>query len=138
MIVNQQYSHIAETVLQASEFKFYYTGSKFFGGMTEKSDIDFFTQDSKEVRKFLEDNGFSLDESNSYSEKGCSAVYEYYSHPRIHVQVVGGVNIKIDAQNLLLASGVRMSSIPKISRRYVWDVAIGLAWAKVQSHPALV
>lgn len=137
MIANQTYQTVPEELLQTSEFKFYYTGSKFFGGQTEKSDVDFFVQDSKEVRKFLEDNGFSLDEGISYRDKGCSAVYEYYSRPMIHVQVVGDVNIKRVAQDILIASGVHMASIPKESRKYIWNVAIGLAWAK-QAHPALV
>jgi hypothetical protein len=52
--------------MENSEFEFFLTGSRFFGGVHEGSDYDFFVCGTEEVGKYLLDNGFFLDGENSY------------------------------------------------------------------------
>ena len=46
--------------LKASKFEFHLTGSRFFNSATKESDYDFFTKNCPEIKKWLEDEGFTL------------------------------------------------------------------------------
>ena len=48
------------SILENSKFAFQLTGSRFFGNATEKSDWDFFVQNSPEAIDFLRSNNFAL------------------------------------------------------------------------------
>lgn len=60
-------THSTIKILEQSEFEFYPTGSRFFGGVSANSDYDFFVEDTNAVRNFLAMSGFALDRT-AYDE----------------------------------------------------------------------
>jgi len=137
MICNQAYASPLEKLLADSTFEFFITGSRFFGGVTEKSDSDFFVQDSPLVRTFLEGHGFQETFDHSYVDKGNCSVYEGhggYAFPKLHVQLVKNVRVKQQAQLLIQHSYLYMPAVPKEARRHVWDLAMSIAAMSLESE----
>jgi len=68
--------------LDNSEFTFYPTGSRYFGGyIGEDTDWDFFVEDSLLLHTFLTANGFILREGTGYGQdKTITVIYSYYSN----------------------------------------------------------
>lgn len=97
-------------LMQQVGHKFQLTGSRFFGTSTEKSDWDFFTQDSPGVRLWLTTNGF-VDSTGGtgYVDDGlCVDVFTFVGeHERfnpsqyIQVQLVKDFSLKQKIQEQL-------------------------------------
>lgn len=85
-------------ILHKSTFKFHLTGSRYFGTAHNGSDTDFFVQDSPEVRKFLEENGFKTI-PGKYRDTQTTDVFKRES---IDIQVVKDYSLKLKAQELIL------------------------------------
>ena len=94
---------------QNIQFKFYLTGSRYFGGDTKDSDWDFFTADTETVRDWLWDQGF-VKLSNgypegSYSHDGNTAdVFRHYLG--VDVALNKDIKKKTTAQDILYQSGL--------------------------------
>jgi predicted nucleotidyltransferase len=104
--------------MRQSDYLFYLTGSYFFGGVTEHSDIDFFVEIPNTTEepfssfvKFLSRHDFIPDPNNyKYADKSILAIYrrEFREglEPPIHIQVVKDAAIKNVAQEILKAQGM--------------------------------
>ena len=124
-----------------SPFHFYLTGSRFFGTADERSDWDYFVDDSDEVRDFLQNLGF-YDISNpprsqhrgwDYDEgpripevydlkdvQGTNAIFEHRSG--IHVQLVQDASHKNQIQVLLKGRGFPWGCKDKYILRKIWNL----------------
>lgn len=67
MITNAQLLPVTVEMIQKHQHPFYLTGSRFFGGVTDISDWDFFALYSEELRSQLLDYGFEPDDNDTYS-----------------------------------------------------------------------
>lgn len=113
--------------LDSCAFKFYLTGSRFFGNTTQFSDYDFCVEYSSEVETFLKSYSFKKDDNSYY----CSAIQQtvaVYKNGEVHVQLIENVERKLKAQEFLLKTkklnGVSKRSKTKISS--VWNDAFYL------------
>lgn len=113
------------SMMEESDYTFYLTGSRFFGGSNSKSDWDYFVEDSKEVRKFLENTGFWMmdKEDSTTTHYGDASMVALYSRNDIHIQVVKDAYLKHRAQ-AFLTRHANMKSVPKICRRHLWNMAL--------------
>lgn len=106
-----------ENRLHLSTFMFYPTGSVYLGVDTEESDKDFFTEDTPEVRKFLEDFGFNVLGVEDYY-KDCLGIVDVYRLGKIDVQVVKGAEQKQMFQQKFHSVLFMMKN--KLDRREFW------------------
>jgi hypothetical protein len=86
-------------------FKFYLTGSRFFRTNITFSDWDFFAQDSKIMRSFLESIGFEkITDVEEYKDRQTEIVYRINENTsnQVDVQLVRVVAIKMIAQELMI------------------------------------
>ncbi len=67
MITNAQLLPVTVEMILKHQHPFYLTGSRFFGGVTDISDWDFFALYSEELRSQLLDYGFEPNDSEAYS-----------------------------------------------------------------------
>jgi len=113
-----------------SQANYYLTGSRFFGTYTVNSDWDFYVADCPEVRKELENLGFT-EEKNSYSDGLTSKVYVHQS-ANVHVQCVKDIHVKEHVQNSLLVTSKKHPSFFKnISKKReyeLWQTMIEFAY----------
>ena len=123
MIVNVR--HEDSIVRKMEEFpgKFYLTGSRFFGGVHSKSDWDYFTNDTYKTRAFLQLLGFVEDQKSAELQYDDFSLNTVFVLNDIHIQLVKDAFVKNKAQTFLLEN-VPMKSIPKASRKYVWNLAL--------------
>jgi len=92
-------THSLISILEASQFEFYLTGSRFFGKeQSHSSDFDFFVQDSPEVRTWLTKQGFKA--CLSYQEDQLiDIVYQNYKDGIwVDVQCINDIEVKKIAQ----------------------------------------
>ncbi len=82
--------------LEACPYKFYLTGSRFFGTQRADSDYDFFVQQSGDVLAALEQNGFKLDNESYERDPIMTRVYK---RENVHVQVVINAKMKLCVQH---------------------------------------
>lgn len=81
---------------------FYLTGSRYFGGYTDTSDYDYFTEDTQSTAKLLEEHGFRKLGFTDYKDELTSSVYRVeIDGKRIDIQLVKDVRLKIRAQQIL-------------------------------------
>lgn len=128
---NQSFPEYGE-ILKLLPFKFYLTGSRYFGTETEESDWDVFAQDDGYLRYVLEQNGFEKEKLPKYTgDSLCDAVYK---KENIYVQLVNNVTKKRDIQFALI---IPMYSLKpdKNTARILWKLAVeayerGQAWEK--------
>jgi predicted nucleotidyltransferase len=125
MIVNQRHDTSIIGKLEKSEFSFYLTGSRFFGGYHPGSDWDYFVTDSLKVRGFLDSLGFSEDENLTLQQYDDSTIITVMSYNDIQIQLVKDANFKHEVQTLLLQTN-GLHSVPKASRKFVWNYAVAL------------
>lgn len=123
-------------VLRNSPNEYYLTGSRFFGGVRENSDWDFFVQSSPEVIKELVDLGICLVskhdvqsaiDSAGYFDSLTNQIYHTEEGCGIHVQLVSDVETKFAVQKLLKNSkilGNFLTHEQKNLRKKIWDLAI--------------
>jgi len=87
---------------ETSEFTFYLTGSRFFGGFSSNSDYDFFVQSNPEVVDFLKQIGFIREKDNYKDDPNIDSVYVCSCSPiSIHIQLVKLAEIKQLAQEII-------------------------------------
>lgn len=106
------------------------TGSRYFGGFTEKSDYDFFCEDTEDNRATIASLGkWTIEEmtldSVTYKDVNCSEVWIHYSIPNIHIQFVKNVDRKLEVQTFL--RNFPFSLVDKRARRDVWNWAYRVA-----------
>ena len=127
LIMTQSYINDVQRVLNqmdTSEYKFYLTGSRFFGGcQVNESDYDFFVESTPQIVVFLYNLGFKdITASSMYKD---SLIHVIMRHPTgIDVQVVNNIYLKIKAQALLKELGIFTWLTDKNYRRVLWDRAI--------------
>lgn len=141
MIIGHK-QNATESVLasvQSSPCQFHLTGSRFFNTATALSDWDFFTTDDKMVRSSLVLWGFKIHsmpqrgairktaivdkQDYSYIDTNCITVYRHHE-AKIDIQIVKDVNLKVDAQNMLLPLyPFIIKDIPKHGRWKLWHAA---------------
>lgn len=110
--------------LQSSDFKFYLTGSRFFGNFTKYSDWDFFVKDSLEVRNFLQEIGFSIHlKDYTYKDRNLNFIVCHNNVP-IQIQLVNDADLKICAQVLLFETDELRNVQDKSKRSYIWNKAL--------------
>lgn len=108
MLVNQRLK--TPTVvfkLVSSDYKFYATGSRYWGNSHDRSDWDFFVQDSTEVRDYLASLGFVTDIARHYdADRHCRAVFVYGDEDipemMVQIQLVSSDELKHSVQQTLL------------------------------------
>ena len=116
MVENEKEAIISarDFIFHDHDYKFYLTGSRYFGGATENSDYDFFIQDSDEVARDLLHHGFEL--LPSYSCDGSGEKRLARDHDIIRVMRftdtdINGKPFQIDVQ--LVADVKRRAAIIK-------------------------
>jgi hypothetical protein len=128
--------------MRSSLYEFYLTGSRYWGTFTEKSDWDFFVQDSKSVREYLTKRGFTnYSRYSEYAADGqCIDVFVYrpFNEPssddlsnQVHVQIVLDAKFKQAVQEelfRLFPRGFR----DKDEASKIWLTAFTLAKYKPQ------
>ena len=87
-------------------FSFYLTGSRFFGWANANSDIDFYTENSPEVKKILKDMGFEelpggYETRSNYLKDNQTLSVMRHRTAKIDVQIVYDVEVKTEAQRIL-------------------------------------
>jgi len=125
MIVNVRHDSSIIGKLEKSEFSFYLTGSRFFGGYHSKSDWDYFVSDNARVRDFLYSLGFYESEGEALLRYDDSTIVTVLVYNDIHIQLVKDATFKHQVQLLLLQTN-SLHSVPKESRKFVWNAAIAI------------
>ena len=96
------------------------TGSHWFGGVTDKSDMDFFTSDAADLTTL----GFELVSIRGYADSVTIAVWRNMGL-KIDVQVVNSFDLKLKAQKILSLRGTLPTD--KAERTDLWNAALALA-----------
>ncbi len=112
-----------------SEFKFYLTGSRYFGNYNQGSDHDFFVNNSAEVREFLNKLGFKLVDTVEvqYNDTNTHGVLELEVRSiKIHVQLVENASLKHSIQLLILESHLMYAIKDKGDKRRFWNLCYEL------------
>lgn len=116
--------HEVITQMNKSEFDFYLTGSRFFGGAQADSDWDFFAEYSNEIVSFLLNIGFRYKPTNNYFDRQTIEVLEFGRE--IDVQLVNNATIKNTAQEIMRAT--KWYTITDVNlRRVIWNELYKLA-----------
>lgn len=101
MIYGEEKVESPVDLLRASRFTFYPTGSRAWGTSNEDSDYDFFTEDTEDIRHFLENNGFKQISEGPYcADPTLSAVYR---KKNVDVQLCSHLAEKMNIQAVLAA-----------------------------------
>lgn len=120
----------AMAALQASDFTFYLTGSRYFDYAVDGSDWDFFVQKpltlSNALIRLLEDSGFQEMSAPMDVYKDVNT-FRVYWHPgeQIHVQIVQDATMKVRVQEILKGSEACHFVVcngSKITQRHMWDL----------------
>lgn len=123
--------------LRNSQFTFQLTGSKFFGGYTEGSDLDFFTEDNVRVHIWLKDQGFTRHSTSPHGEYSDCNVAAVYGLANIHIILVLDVELKQYIQLWLFEHcNWEMMNENKTTRARLWCNAHALIFAlrKTTTH----
>ncbi len=125
----------AMTALAEMDYSFFPTGSRYFGGVKEYSDYDYFAQHSDQVTETLYRAGFRVlsDRDEGYFDEQTIFIFRAkYQDTHIDVQLVKSVEVKTQARDLLNQLGVfELVERPK-QRRELWN----RAYQYVQSRPS--
>ncbi|MCK5611070.1 hypothetical protein KAR91_54860 [Candidatus Pacearchaeota archaeon] len=112
--------------LKESNFTFYLTGSRYFGGKHSDSDWDFFTEDSEEVRVFLGKLGFERLKSTKYADHGVTCVYRHLE--KIDVQLVEDPGFRQSIQKVLKDKKHFINrAYSRGTRTHIWNIAYDIA-----------
>ena len=119
-------------ILLSSAFQFFLTGSRYFGDKTP-NDHDFFVEDSRELRRFLEEHRFEYlgiqyaDESrlDYVLDENLRGVYrKIHNGVQYDVQIVRSAKVKNTAQEMICKdSNLRKvyNLLEKKDRTYFWN-----------------
>jgi hypothetical protein len=97
------------------------TGSRYFGGYSEKSDWDFFAEHSEQLQNSLVNYGFTL--TQDYTNM--SHVVAVLAFHGIHVQLVRDAALKRSVQEKLRNRGI-MRGLTKEVRKLIWFAAYAM------------
>jgi hypothetical protein len=97
------------------------TGSRFFGGYSERSDWDFFAEYSERLQESLVNFGFTL--TSDYTNM--SHVVAVLAFHGIHVQLVRDAALKCKVQEKLRTRGI-MRGLTKEVRKLIWFAAYAM------------
>lgn len=114
-----------DEMLRHHRFNFYLTGSRAFHQERPDSDWDFFVRNEDEAVEFLVRLGFEEEYDNPYhGDVNAVRVYRLDSWPKIHVQFVTRLDIKIRAQDYILKHfGAKFFyTLSKEQRKRVWQM----------------
>jgi len=133
MISNVRLLPVTVEMILRSPHEFHLTGSRFFGGVHEKSDWDFFACYSQALRTELLDYGFVLNSDETYS--GDTEVVEVLSRNcvdpatmkpvKVDVQLLRSLDKKIAVQQALAKAFSSGKGLPgdKTIQRCIWFAA---------------
>lgn len=114
---------IVREFFKTDKFKFYLTGSRYFGSSGLLSDWDFFVEHTDEVKVFLTDLGFENICNKDYLFDR-TTVYTY-RYQNVDVQLVTNIQVKKKAQLLIKHHGLIGAN--KEINKMVWAaIIIGL------------
>ena len=127
--------------LRNSKFKFFLTGSRYFGGTDEFSDWDFFVDRTFESINFIKGLGFlpfepsALDVIYGNHYEGLSNVTIYQlitaDGETVQIQLLEGHNasdVKFMVQKRIKDLGETFSNLSKPERKKVWSSMLNIAW----------
>jgi hypothetical protein len=97
------------------------TGSRYFGGYSERSDWDFFAEYSEQLQETLVNYGFRI----SHDYTGMSHVVSVLAWGSIHVQLVRDAALKRNVQEKLRNRGI-MRGLTKEVRKLIWFAAYAM------------
>lgn len=128
-------------MLNASNLKFFLTGSRYFGGTDEFSDWDFFVDRTFESVNFIKSLGFLPFEpsrediiyDNHYEGLSNVSVYQLITSDgeRIQIQLLEGNNasgVKFTVQKKIKDLGSTFTNLTKPERKKVWSSMLTTAW----------
>lgn len=118
--------------LNNSEFKFFLTGSQYFGCQTKDSDIDFFCQYSNNVKLFLDRLGFE-EIGNEYLEDDHIRYVMRHEFLNIDVQLVNDAMLKNIAQEFLMKRPQLYRCTGEVAKANLWRLAY--EYAKTVKFP---
>ncbi len=133
MIINAQLLPVTVEMIQKHQRPFYLTGSRFFGGVSDISDWDFFALNSEELRSQLLDYGFEPNDNETYSSD--TEIVEVLSKTcidpgtgrlvKIDVQLLKALEKKAAVQEALKKTWGLRRSLPgdKTIQRCLWLAA---------------
>lgn len=101
--------------MQNSEFKFHLTGSTYFRGAGK--DLDFFVEDSNNIRSFLQSLGFKRRSSNYID---CNCIEVWRKDESIDVQIVYNAELKQRVQEKFKNKGIINPTTEQ------WDLAFAM------------
>lgn len=111
---------IVREFFKTDKFKFYLTGSRYFGSSGPLSDWDFFVEYTDEVEVFLKDLGFEDICNEDYLfDRVTNRTYRYQN---VDVQLVINIEVKKKAQLLIKHHG--LISANKKTNKMVWAAVI--------------
>ena len=131
MIIGQNQPNIKQmeivSRLQQSEFKFYLTGSRFFGDPRPDSDWDFFCGWDVGIYSFLKSLGFEviprvnmlITDKQLYDDDNCAIVYRHECG--VDVQFQYNLRKKFMAQQVIAMRYSTKGIVPKEKRRELWN-----------------
>lgn len=136
--VTQETERMVQYLLHSAPFKFYLTGSRFFGYHTEASDWDFFVGVPEggvsQLQEWLLSFRFRKDENHDYDDSFDDLWHDalevwLLSYPKIHVQIVRDPVSKNHVQNIVKYTPGMVKTLrllPKENRGPVWKMARAL------------
>lgn len=104
--------------MNASEYCFVLTGSRYFVTNSPTSDYDYFTEDTNDVRDFLYRNSFGNARKGMYDDVSVSAVFRHPEGVDVQLLKEGMVQRKRDAQRKFKECGLVLPT------RWDWDTAL--------------
>lgn len=111
--------------LTFTDYKFYLSGSRFFGHAHPESDWDFFVQsDGDRLHIFLKKHGFKRLQMNpDWFDDLCEAIFHHDSG--VHIACVVNSDMKKRAQQYILNSNLlsELKQADKDLRRKIWNEA---------------
>lgn len=111
---------------QNTRYRFYLTGSRYFGRAVTTSDWDFFVEDGTTIRLDLKGIGFKcISDATSYRDKLTVSVYRYEDE-KIDVQIVKDAKLKYRAQQYIENFPLIWNKFSKHEMDALWDFAFAM------------
>lgn len=104
--------------------RFYLTGSRYFHANVPDSDWDYFTEDTPQVRQYLEEEGFILVPATSAHMSYTSSVTAVYYREGFHVQLVRCPIVKSLVQSRMRRIGLGPFLKDKALARILWQMLL--------------
>ena len=122
--------------LEFSEFNFYLTGSRFFGGISNTSDWDFVTENNDKIENYLVSIGFKENVNLNYLDPMTEKVYTKYfcgcenNHAseclKIDIQICNDIFTKIKIRDILKNNFTDGIPGDKYDKSRIWGLVYNL------------